>query len=332
MQAPSSATNAWLDLMLTPVHPLPCLPKSTISSPLCLSERQDSHPHPPVAFNTFVTEDNSLQGPTFLTEAVFVNGPRVRNCPMELKLPVKEEGSFQPQRVPSFVALSMFDTPLPEMEPAKGEEEEEQPDFMVLGSPYKTEASLKPLPQSQRELSTPENFPGNERTTPTKASHSILPPSRSLKRKLSSLTDRLAVAQAMILPVKKAKKVRRPGARKQPARANKLKKPAKTVTKVSHQAAVRASDHKKQRVRAASSKRSSGVGTGKAPRKNFTKEQTLFLKAWLHANFHMPYPTPDQKTVMIETTGLRLSQINHWFINARQRLVKNGNRASLLPH
>jgi hypothetical protein len=70
-----------------------------------------------------------------------------------------------------------------------------------------------------------------------------------------------------------------------------------------------------------------GIG-GKAPRKNFAKEQTAVLKTWLFANEAKPYPTLDQKGRFIEVTGLTMSQINHWFINARQRLVKKTKKAA----
>jgi homeobox protein Meis1 len=46
---------------------------------------------------------------------------------------------------------------------------------------------------------------------------------------------------------------------------------------------------------------------------------TTVLKAWWHAHSKWPYPTEDEKEILIQETGLELKQVNNWFINQRKR-------------
>ncbi|KAG0582673.1 hypothetical protein M758_3G077800 [Ceratodon purpureus] len=46
---------------------------------------------------------------------------------------------------------------------------------------------------------------------------------------------------------------------------------------------------------------------------------TTVLKAWWQAHSKWPYPTEDEKELLIQETGLELKQVNNWFINQRKR-------------
>jgi len=45
------------------------------------------------------------------------------------------------------------------------------------------------------------------------------------------------------------------------------------------------------------------------------------LKGWFYAHRTHPYPSEDEKNVLMEYTGLSKGQINNWFTNARRRLL-----------
>ncbi|KAJ8633562.1 hypothetical protein MRB53_026898 [Persea americana] len=48
-------------------------------------------------------------------------------------------------------------------------------------------------------------------------------------------------------------------------------------------------------------------------------DTTTVLKDWWQQHAKWPYPTEDDKTKLVEETGLQLKQINNWFINQRKR-------------
>jgi hypothetical protein len=54
-------------------------------------------------------------------------------------------------------------------------------------------------------------------------------------------------------------------------------------------------------------------------RGNLPKHATNILKAWLFSNFLHPYPSETEKLELSQQTGLTITQINNWFINARVR-------------
>ncbi|KAF2818368.1 hypothetical protein CC86DRAFT_337248 [Ophiobolus disseminans] len=54
-------------------------------------------------------------------------------------------------------------------------------------------------------------------------------------------------------------------------------------------------------------------------RGNLPKEATNMMKQWFAENRDSPYPTEDQKLEICRRTGLNLSQVSNWFINARRR-------------
>jgi hypothetical protein len=54
----------------------------------------------------------------------------------------------------------------------------------------------------------------------------------------------------------------------------------------------------------------------------FPKVATNVMRAWLFQHLTHPYPSEEQKKDLAEQTGLNLSQVNNWFINARRRIVQ----------
>lgn len=54
-------------------------------------------------------------------------------------------------------------------------------------------------------------------------------------------------------------------------------------------------------------------------RGNLPKTATSLLKNWLFQHFLHPYPTEEEKRDLSAKSGLSLTQINNWFINARVR-------------
>lgn len=51
---------------------------------------------------------------------------------------------------------------------------------------------------------------------------------------------------------------------------------------------------------------------GKRKRETLSKESRKYLKQWLHDHRHNPYPTDQEKQIMVEYTGLTLTQLNNW--------------------
>lgn len=48
-------------------------------------------------------------------------------------------------------------------------------------------------------------------------------------------------------------------------------------------------------------------------------ETTSLLKSWWKSHSKWPYPTEEDKALLVQETGLQLKQINNWFINQRKR-------------
>ncbi|KAK9467816.1 Homeodomain-related protein [Lipomyces arxii] len=57
----------------------------------------------------------------------------------------------------------------------------------------------------------------------------------------------------------------------------------------------------------------------KKRRGNLPKHVTDILRNWLNAHVQHPYPTEDEKLMLMQQTGLTMNQISNWFINARRR-------------
>lgn len=51
------------------------------------------------------------------------------------------------------------------------------------------------------------------------------------------------------------------------------------------------------------------------------KPVTDLLKTWLLEHASHPYPTEDEKKQLCDATGLSISQVSNWFINARRRIL-----------
>lgn len=51
-------------------------------------------------------------------------------------------------------------------------------------------------------------------------------------------------------------------------------------------------------------------------------ESTYVLQKWLLENFSNPYPSHTKKLEMARQSKLSVGQVNNWFINARERVVK----------
>ncbi|MCJ1452880.1 hypothetical protein MMC28_003225 [Mycoblastus sanguinarius] len=63
-------------------------------------------------------------------------------------------------------------------------------------------------------------------------------------------------------------------------------------------------------------------GSGQQSKKrrgNLPRDTTDMLKAWFHDHIAHPYPTEEEKQILCSRTGLAMTQISNWFINARRR-------------
>lgn len=73
-------------------------------------------------------------------------------------------------------------------------------------------------------------------------------------------------------------------------------------------------------------RRASGMGCGASvPRRRRTRigtKATLLLKHWVYQNYTHPYPSKEEKTVLMKQTNLNSTQLNTWFINTRARIRK----------
>ncbi|CAD25434.1 MEI2-RELATED PROTEIN [Encephalitozoon cuniculi GB-M1] len=54
---------------------------------------------------------------------------------------------------------------------------------------------------------------------------------------------------------------------------------------------------------------------------NFPKEISKILRKWLKKHLTYPYPSKIEKKMLSKETGLKLSQIDNWFANARRRIL-----------
>ncbi|KZF21700.1 Homeodomain-like protein, partial [Xylona heveae TC161] len=54
-------------------------------------------------------------------------------------------------------------------------------------------------------------------------------------------------------------------------------------------------------------------------RGNLPKQVTDLLRSWFHEHLSHPYPSEEEKQELMQRTGLTMSQVSNWFINARRR-------------
>ncbi|EIN12331.1 hypothetical protein PUNSTDRAFT_141073 [Punctularia strigosozonata HHB-11173 SS5] len=71
----------------------------------------------------------------------------------------------------------------------------------------------------------------------------------------------------------------------------------------------------------------------RAPRKRgkLPKPVTDYLKDWLHRHSDHPYPSEEEKKQLCHATGLSMSQVSNWMINARRRILAPAQRAAQAP-
>jgi hypothetical protein len=63
----------------------------------------------------------------------------------------------------------------------------------------------------------------------------------------------------------------------------------------------------------------------KGRKRNLPPHATAALRKWLFEHTENPYPTEDEKQILMQQTNLNLKQVNNWFINARRRILKPGS-------
>nr|QHW03275.1 homeodomain 2 protein isoform 1 [Flammulina velutipes] len=66
---------------------------------------------------------------------------------------------------------------------------------------------------------------------------------------------------------------------------------------------------------------SSGDQRPQRKRGKLPKETTDYLKSWLHRHSDHPYPSEEEKKQLCHATGLSMSQVSNWMINARRRIL-----------
>ena len=69
-------------------------------------------------------------------------------------------------------------------------------------------------------------------------------------------------------------------------------------------------------------------GKSRRRRGNLPKTVTDTLRKWFNEHIAHPYPTEDEKMMLMSATGLTMSQISNWFINARRRSLPTMSRES----
>ncbi|KAI0345683.1 hypothetical protein BDW22DRAFT_1343011 [Trametopsis cervina] len=82
---------------------------------------------------------------------------------------------------------------------------------------------------------------------------------------------------------------------------------------------------------AAPSSSSSLVERPPRKRGKLPKPVTDFLKDWLHRHSDHPYPSEEEKKALCHATGLSMSQVSNWMINARRRILAPAHRAAQGP-
>jgi hypothetical protein len=73
---------------------------------------------------------------------------------------------------------------------------------------------------------------------------------------------------------------------------------------------------------------------GKKKSSSLPNETVEYLKAWMMAPEHIahPYPTEQEKTLIMADTGIEMKQLTNWFVNNRKRYWKPRVEARLQQH
>ncbi len=53
-----------------------------------------------------------------------------------------------------------------------------------------------------------------------------------------------------------------------------------------------------------------------------SSETSMVMTDWLLRNFENPYPSTQEKLKMAKESNISVTQVNNWFINARERTIK----------
>jgi len=87
-------------------------------------------------------------------------------------------------------------------------------------------------------------------------------------------------------------------------------------------------EDKTQHVEKTSAKKSN---SSESNSRSLPPEAVAILKEWILSpqHFNFPYPTNEEKKVLMNKTGLTLKQLKYWFINARRRIWKQKNNEKL---
>ena len=63
------------------------------------------------------------------------------------------------------------------------------------------------------------------------------------------------------------------------------------------------------------------ANTEPATKKRISRQATQILRSWLFEHALKPYPDDDEKDKLCLQTGLSMTQVNNWFVNARRRTL-----------
>ncbi|KZL79151.1 c2h2 type zinc finger domain-containing protein [Colletotrichum incanum] len=64
----------------------------------------------------------------------------------------------------------------------------------------------------------------------------------------------------------------------------------------------------------------------------FSRDSTRILRQWLSSHSHHPYPSEEEKKILLQRTGLNKIQITNWLINARRRGKVQSRHRSTSPY
>ncbi|XP_013388258.1 hornerin isoform X2 [Lingula anatina] len=92
------------------------------------------------------------------------------------------------------------------------------------------------------------------------------------------------------------------------------------------EAAAHSGHLKKEMTEGATSSGVSNSGTTVRKHPVLPKEAVNIMLEWLREHQHKPYPTDEEKDMLVRKTRLTINQINYWFVNARRRILPKWNQ------